>query len=366
MIRSQDAHARSGKLSFLILFVTFASIGAATVSLRYSLSSRDDSLGLEISPSALDFGKVWEAKDFQCTLPLQNVTESPIEITHFAASCECVSVLPSTLVIPARERRVIVVTINLTSKRPQERRLAVRQFETELRPQISGKEALQTAWTIHGLVGTALEPDLENVNFGTCLVQGLPYKPITVKLHATMPLDNVRATCAPGHAQLDISRSQADAQTFTLTVTPLETIPLGPFSFTVRLQPIGAVPENAATRTITVSGEIMDHMQAFPGHIVLGAHPLGTSIEETVVLKSLKELPMEVVGIDDGNLGIAVRPLPAARDGHQSFIIKQNILELGSHSGLVSFHARFKDGATCLVPLRVTYFGIERINASAQ
>src|SRR5262249_52816263 len=75
-----------------------------------------DSTGLWVSPERLNFGEVWEAEQFRWVLPVTNGSGEDIEIVNFATSCNCLSVEPRAVVIPAGQTVEVNLVLNLTGK----------------------------------------------------------------------------------------------------------------------------------------------------------------------------------------------------------------------------------------------------------
>src|SRR5207245_3477759 len=63
--------------------------------------------GLSVDRSALDLGEVWEEKEYQCTLPIENSTSHDIKVLDFAFAWGFASVVPQSLTIPVPDTRSV-------------------------------------------------------------------------------------------------------------------------------------------------------------------------------------------------------------------------------------------------------------------
>src|SRR5262245_33634658 len=87
-----------------------------------------------IPASALELGDVWEAKEHVCRLPIRNQSEKTVEIVKFDVSCNCSSVSPGRVTIPAGQASEIQLKIDLTHRLPQQLGVARREFSVAIRP----------------------------------------------------------------------------------------------------------------------------------------------------------------------------------------------------------------------------------------
>ncbi len=56
---------------------------------------------IHIELASLDFGEVLENKRFTYTLRMENATQQPIHIAQFNTSCNCASIEPPSIDLPA-------------------------------------------------------------------------------------------------------------------------------------------------------------------------------------------------------------------------------------------------------------------------
>src|SRR5262245_40520295 len=74
--------------------------------------------GLAVDPQHLNFGEVWEDGAFGWVLPVENRGPSEVAIERFATSCDCTSIDPPSLTIPAGETRAVRLQLNLLWRKP--------------------------------------------------------------------------------------------------------------------------------------------------------------------------------------------------------------------------------------------------------
>src|SRR5712691_6122205 len=102
-------------LSIVAFFVL--GIGAYQYTIRSStakaIAKPAEQSPLKVAAERLNFGITWEQPEFKWTVPIRNNSDREIEIENFVKSCNCASIEPRSLVIPAGETRDVQLTFDL-------------------------------------------------------------------------------------------------------------------------------------------------------------------------------------------------------------------------------------------------------------
>ncbi|MCH8045203.1 MAG: DUF1573 domain-containing protein, partial [Planctomycetes bacterium] len=130
---------------------------------------------LEVDPEHLDFGEVWVQDKFQWTLPITNTSSEPVEVLEFRSSCNCLSIEPKTLVLAPGETSDVHLTLDLTTRNPEQAAKASRRFSVRIAPIITGGLAQYTGWEIQGQVRSVFTVVPLPIEFGRELVRGTPF-----------------------------------------------------------------------------------------------------------------------------------------------------------------------------------------------
>ena len=94
--------------------------------------------GLSVEFSSLRIGEVWEGEDFSCELPVQNVTGGPVKVQHFITTCGCLGIEPGSVVLPAKQTKVLRLKMDLTHRAEWEIGQQERPVAVEVLPVIPG------------------------------------------------------------------------------------------------------------------------------------------------------------------------------------------------------------------------------------
>ncbi len=354
---------RDRALALTVLVV--ACIGAY----RIGMASRhvgDANQGLSVDGSSLDFGEVWEVRDFSWNLPVHNNTTEEVRVGEFTASCSCLSIEPRTLVIPAGQTVPIHLLLDLTTKavpptaqNQRNEAKSVADFAVQVAPRIANSPAPPIVWTIRGRVRKALAFSEPQLDFGESLVRGHPFQPKIIRVTAHLPLVSLHAKCNPALALVHVKAS-GDTKTFELEVAPRENLPLGSLAFGVKVKPNARADEHLPEFELPIVGTVVGDVRPAPISVFLGPVRLGETSGETVTLWSKSGKPFTVDSIAPSADTIHVEPCQSSPQGAKAFRITQKASRLGQQPAQIRFLVR--SDLTPDTPLAfflpVTYHGI--------
>ena len=348
---------RRGRLAALVVLV--ASCAAACwVGTRYV--SGHPPAGLVVAEKDLDIGEVWEQEAFPWKLTISNNTKQDIEIERFLTSCGCISIEPASLMIPAGKQAPLQVTLNLTQNSGDNSQ----PFNVDIRPLIGG-QSQQTAasnmpelrFTIHGRTRRLLRLSPGKVSFfGKKLFQGQTLPSKTVVASPTIPLDSLNATCPSSLAIVEVARPKEHPDHFELKVTPRDNLPVGPFHFDVRLEPVSKNARYPDMR-LPVEGQVSSDVQATPDSLVLGERRVGETVVEMITLRSESDTPFEVINVQTASDDTVVEPATLSGIHEKAFRVAQKITKPGKQSSSARFSLRSTSGRNSTVIMKVIYLG---------
>jgi hypothetical protein len=145
--------------------------------------------GLAVDAEALDVGEVWESNEIPFRLAIANVTNTDAKVVDFLTSCACIEVAPRSLTIPANEKGMINVKLDLSRRSQEQAGLAIRPFETEIIPVLlNGGRQPRSGWVLHGTVRSRVTLDAVALHFGDAPVYREPMAPRKVLATTHVPV----------------------------------------------------------------------------------------------------------------------------------------------------------------------------------
>ena len=339
---------------FIGLAVTFGlSFWMGANSLRMTAANE----GLVVAENDLDFGEVWEDGEYPWHFIVENPTPKDITIVAFSASCNCLSIEPHSLQIPAGQKAEVHVKMNLRSGAVDMEDETSKKVTISLMPHFGNGYAKQVAWNLHGRVRRLLKITPRLMDFGTDLVHGNSYPTKIATATTTLPVQTLHAKCIPDMGRVEVNKSKACTDTFEIKITPHKSLPAGPFTFRVAIEPVSSFM-SLPTISFPVEGVILPEVQALPQFLCIGARPLGQTVTDTVILRSLCKEQAEVENIWISDDDLIVEPILDVRTRDMAFCFKQRISKRGEQSRIVAFSFRKRDHMVSVTRVNVTYVGL--------
>src|SRR5579871_3793323 len=164
------SETRKGRIAVLAALIgLFVLVFWLAMKSRQLLASEPPSL--VVDDGYLWFGEVWEDPEFVWKLPIRNTTDREIHIPGFDASCSCLKIEPSSVLIPAGATEEVRLILNLV-KAQRQGNPDGRDFTVAIHPKISRRAASQRAWVVHGIVKTPFSIHPPVVDFEESLTRG--------------------------------------------------------------------------------------------------------------------------------------------------------------------------------------------------
>jgi hypothetical protein len=251
------------------------------------------------------------------------------------------------LTLGPSETRHVQFVIDLT---PGEKHLpaASRLFTLSISPRLGDDHNADSAfwWDLRGRVRHALSIDPPSVDFGHSLQRGLPFGERTAAIRTHYRLGSLQASCDPVLGSV-LVQDDAHGDTAKLVIKPAASLPDGDFEFPITVQGThGGQPLPPAY--LRVRGTVLSIVRAEPARLEFGLCAAGTTVADSVILKSAVGQPFEIVCIETDNDDTVAVPgwLPGSRptSGELPFNIIHKLTHNGSHVSTVGFTTRTKDG----------------------
>lgn len=303
--------------------------------------------------AALQFSEVSDVEKVDLVVPIQNISDEPVDIVRLVPSCACTvaSFQPGPL-LPGSSIHV-KVTINVDPWRAN--------LDTEGRTAVSTSIAaeyrtpgnttlLQQTWQIAGRVRQTISaaPDLWWGNIPESAPQG-PHQLRASKIVVYGSLGSLQVTEPSSVIAVAL---KPDGRDFEILVGPGATPRLGPFDEVVSVR--ARTPDGRAVhQSLRIRGVIVPDVLPDAPELPLGGKEAGEVSVHTVKLRAANGLPFTVVDVVPEGSGLSVASGGTANE----YVVTQRITEIGGVQNRVRFVVRTDRGLrTVSVP--VTYTGV--------
>ncbi len=199
-------------LGALGYFVFYKKEAGSTTSNRY--------LSLNLAPQSLEMGNVWETHAHVHRMTIENVSDAAVSISSFALSCSCTTIEPKSLDIPAREKRVITATVDLTPKNAKDQDAESFPFSFSITPILVGSSARQDSWVVKGSVRPVLRCDPPKAYLGVVSTLADAVTPFAVNVSSKVPLKEIVASIAGNRFGATVVKNDLRTQKYVVLVSP--------------------------------------------------------------------------------------------------------------------------------------------------
>jgi len=363
MSGTSPIHARMTKVPVgKLLAPTILGLSCATAYWLGGLTKNANTLdeGLVVAQTALDLGDVWESSRCSHTLPITNASSKPIEIMHLASSCNCLSIVPQSLVLEPGQTSKLDLTLDLTPRTAQEASQSRRVFAVDVIPYVRDSVVRPAAWTIRGRVRSAITLTPRALDLGDSLVRGRPPVPHVLDVTAHVALAQLVVTGERSLVDIAVSRPLKRApHRFQLHVTGRPSLAAGPFETNLSIKPLGADGKTYPPLTLAVRGRVREDVETVPPLLLIGARPVGDTVRETITLTSCSGRSFDVEAVDSGPSGpdLAVQPLHRDSPAQARFWIHLRVAKERHQVKTLRFLVRLRDRNLIVALVKICYFG---------
>lgn len=300
-----------------------------------------------------DFGEVWEASRFRWTLPMTNNSKRAIQVDGFDASCNCISVDPSSFVLRPGAVTNVELTMDLTSKvdtRP------LRDFSVRLSPKPVNPQLPRVAWVLSGKVRKVVTFEPNVVYFGEIIRERFPAETTVEVIHIAQ-FDDLRVTCDAEFLSVRASPDSPTGKTrLSLLLSDRTKLPIGQFTHHVNLTPVSSHGISYPEQSLLLRGCIQESVQLVPSSLAIGLAKVGESTSHDVVVQSCIDKGFQVDGIDYDEKSIRVLPLATESAQSKQYRVFQLAIGPGAQTGKIVFKIRTQDGRKMSLELPYSYY----------
>jgi hypothetical protein len=321
---------------------------------------------LEVASSELDLGEVWEERSYVHRLRIQNTSGADAEIDRFEVGCRsCMKVVPESARIPAGQAVTVELVFDLTQRSLRDFGSAARPLSNMLAPVIRGRPVSRGSdekpWTVLGIIKSRVTVDSPALDFGESLIQG--QDPIPLRLRATLHESSGNLVAQTDSSRFSIQLTPVDChpQQVDVLITPKPDLPLGPFEAQLHLELARQDGKHLPAAVVTITGSVQPEVRLLPARLVLGARPIGSEADETVVIQAPPGRAVNVARIDIDSPDLQVKPTSVAGipEG-RAFRVIQTFTRAGDQRSTAKFHVREADRPVRVVEMEVAYHGEPR------
>lgn len=302
----------------------------------------------------MTIGEVWETPAFPWTMRIQNTSAREVEITQFATSCDCISITPSSKIIPAHGEAELRLSLNLVGKLTSDDQ-PIREFSAEVRPVIAGSN-WSPAWLVTGRVRRAFNCAPRELNYGESLIKNRQFQARTIQVRALAPLSNITAESTIGEAH--VKRLPGPQSAFEITFLPHESLNVGSLTGVLKIQAFTKVSDRLIETLVPIRGQIVTSVELLPRELIFGRTPVDRYVSQTVVIQSRLGNAISVDSIESDLLGFEASAKRTIDRGKSAFDVRFLVSNRGLGNGVVTLRVRPEGEDQILLKLPVSYYGV--------
>jgi hypothetical protein len=291
--------------------------------LAYWLISRQEGElpngGLWVEAKYLDLGEVWEQEEpLPWLLPIHNSTAKTLEIGDWVTSCACLAIEPRRLPLPAGHTEVVKLALNTAATAPRPGVIHW-PLAVHLIPRLKEIGTVQPGWVLRGTVKKVLFFDPPEWDFAERLVCGQPWPAARVAIQAQAELQEIRWQAEEIPVQVRLWRSEEDAFRFFLEVLPQPCLPVGSFTWKLRLVPVSRGGKLLPVCSYVVRGRVVEEVEAYPERLEWGRQEIGRQVREVISLRARRGQCWEVEGVKTSSETLQVEALASQRNEEERY-----------------------------------------------
>jgi hypothetical protein len=311
---------------------------------------------LEVPTTALELGQIWIQDETTVTLPMRNTTGSQVRVREFWTSCNCSSIRPKELTLAPHETCDLTVKMNVAPRDNRTAALATYPFSLTITAVLDETStAALLSWTLKGIVRNPFVSVPAIVTFDEPLIRGTVFPGHELTVVSREPLRRIRAKAIDNLVRIS-ERVAADGR-FTIIIYPLESLQSGRFASRVLLEALDASESTFASTTLTMVGDVVGDLQITPSHLSFGALEIGSTVTETVVIRSRTDREFEIESITSSISGVSCQLASLDRLSAR-VVLECKPVDLGTHKGDVTISVKYDDGTRQSETVNVLYHGV--------
>jgi hypothetical protein len=314
--------------------------------------------GLSVAISDLNAGTLWEDRSAVVTLPVYNRTDAVIAVRDFVPSCNCISVEPKSITIPAQGKIDLRLKLDLTHRQPSQLGWEKRPFVEEITPLREDVLRSRQGWRLQGIVRSRVTLSAPNLLFGEAPVAGQrqPVRRVTATVH--VPAQQLDVAADEKLLRVEVAR-KAEGR-YELTIAPRADLSTGPFQSEIRIDVVTPQGERLSGVTLPVSGQVQSEVRPLPSRLHFGVKTVGDTAEADLVIQMPSDTGIEVKRIEVDSQDVvaeASRPLPSP--GSKAIRVTQRVTKPGRQSSSLRIEVVRAGRPPEILTVEVSYHGEE-------
>lgn len=317
---------------------------------------------LSVPAESLDFGTVWMQDDFEWTIPVTNRSDRQVEILGFDSSCHCTSILPKKCSLAPGETLDLRLAINLAPSDKEASQL-IRDFDVLITPHLGDELSPLHTWVVQGRIRSPVELSRASLRFENFVASRDDFTSKTVKIKAGRQVEKIEVRCEEKDGVATIRQVDTAKREYELSVTPSESLPIGPFGFAVAIKAFGKDGQPLPIVNFPVLGRLLANVRAIPPSLDFGSLECGIVKRDSIILSSRSGQPFRVLKVDvEEESGTALAEHAAfpreVTTGSTVFQITQTALKADDRKATITFHVQEdKSKRVITIPVIVSYYG---------
>lgn len=296
---------------------------------------------LTAKAAALDFGSVWNSDEFKWTVPLENASRFPIEISRLAGSCSCTAVDPPSLVIKPGEQVNAHLTYNLVFRTRSNGNGPSVPFEDTLSAFGLDDSHPIAVWHIRGTVKNAFFVKPDQMDFGDSVVEGQTHPPRRFDVTCYERCRALVASVDEHLAAAVVTSTSGDGLHFQVQVAPSPTLDLGVHKFRVALRAVLPSGEETPPISMLVEANVLQDVEVLPPLVHFGDMKLGERRAETISLASRTGRAFEIVDYKSSSKGLVVLAVNLNESPTKQFRVQLCSSKQGREDSEIRFKIRY-------------------------
>jgi hypothetical protein len=242
-----------------------------------------------------------------------NNSDADLRIDRFMTSCNCTSISPASLTIPAKASRELRATLNLVPKGRESRSAQSREFSVHIAPVIPGVTETTLRWRLRGLVKRGFEVSSSDFIVTEPYIAAEPFPATWINMRCLWPADDVRVSVHDRTvAKVQVSEFEVSTGRFRVQFQPNSELTTGRYKVTLHVESRMA-QKTTATSEMNVSFRVTTDVQLTPDRVLFGRVKVGSMREETVRIANGSGAPLEIASVFvPPDSGVIVEPYKSA------------------------------------------------------
>lgn len=276
---------------------------------------------------------MWETDQFEWIVPVRNGSGTPVRISRWSNTCNCLGVEPESPDFSPGEIKLLKSRLDLSKK--LQATYTTQPVSVTLAGTLTG--GTQVRWQLHGRVKPILKASAD-LFFEALSDVAQPYPARQIGLEFARSPANLKVGLDSPHVTVSLRPGKSPAHAL-LDLKFVASIPVGDHALTVTLQGDLESPRQTISKRLTGGLRVIPGIQCEPSQFVFPAKSVGDEVEETIALRSLTGRVLQIDSVTTNGDGLTVSKMK----DESRFVVRQRLLRSGEAQNSVVFVVRSGD-----------------------